>query len=56
MSANLAVASASRLFAETAKPTLFRGGSGEPMMVSGCKAGLTRERTEQLRALVEFDG
>ena len=35
---------------------LFRGGSGEPMMISGCKAGLTRERTEQLRALVEFDG
>ena len=35
---------------------LFRGGSGEPMMISGCKAGLTRERTQQLRALVEFDG
>lgn len=35
---------------------LFRGGSAEPMVVSGCKAGLTRERTLQLRALVEFDG
>lgn len=35
---------------------LFRGGSGEPMMISGCKAGLTIERTQQLRALVEFDG
>jgi len=35
---------------------LFRGGSGEPMMIYGCQAALTRERTQQLRALVEFDG
>ena len=35
---------------------LFRGGSGEPMMIYGCQAALTRERTGQLRALVEFDG
>jgi uncharacterized protein YecT (DUF1311 family) len=31
----------------------FRGGSGQPMMDSGCKAGLTRQRTEQLRLLIE---
>jgi uncharacterized protein YecT (DUF1311 family) len=35
---------------------LFRGGSGEPMMVYSCLAAMTRERTEQLRALVEYDG
>jgi uncharacterized protein YecT (DUF1311 family) len=29
----------------------FRGGSGQPMVDSGCKAGLTRQRTKQLREL-----
>lgn len=30
-----------------------RGGSMEPMLVSFCKSHLTRQRTEQLKALVE---
>jgi uncharacterized protein YecT (DUF1311 family) len=30
-----------------------RGGSIEPLVNWGCKAGLTRERTEQLKALAE---
>jgi len=34
---------------------LFRDGSMEPFMVSSCKAGLTRERTKQLKMLVEVD-
>lgn len=33
-----------------------RGGSMEPMLVSFCKTHLTRERTEQLRALIESEG
>lgn len=32
---------------------LFRGGSMEPLIVSGCKAQLTEERTKSLRFLVE---
>jgi uncharacterized protein YecT (DUF1311 family) len=32
-----------------------RGGSMEPMLVANCKAELTRERTQQLAALVEAD-
>lgn len=35
---------------------LFRNGSAEPMMVSTCMARLSRERTEQLKELVETDG
>jgi len=35
---------------------LFRGGTMEPFMVSTCKAALTRERTEQLKELIEVDG
>lgn len=31
----------------------MRGGSAESMVISGCRATLTRERTEQLKALVE---
>jgi uncharacterized protein YecT (DUF1311 family) len=31
----------------------FRGGSGQPMVDSFCKANLTRMRTEQLRVLIE---
>jgi uncharacterized protein YecT (DUF1311 family) len=31
----------------------FRGGSGQPMVDSFCKANLTRQRTEQLRLLIE---
>jgi uncharacterized protein YecT (DUF1311 family) len=30
-----------------------RGGSMEPMLLSGCKARLTRERTQELRELIE---
>jgi len=30
-----------------------RGGSMEPMLVAGCRAALTRERTQQLRDLIE---
>jgi uncharacterized protein YecT (DUF1311 family) len=30
----------------------FRGGSGQPMIDSGCKARVTRERTRELRVLV----
>lgn len=30
-----------------------RGGSMEPMLISGCKAALTQQRTAQLKALVE---
>ncbi|NCP18145.1 MAG: DUF1311 domain-containing protein [Erythrobacter sp.] len=33
---------------------LARGGSMEPMLVSGCKARLTRERTEKLRELIDW--
>jgi uncharacterized protein YecT (DUF1311 family) len=33
-----------------------RGGSMEPMLVSGCKAHLTRLRTKELRELVEREG
>lgn len=32
-----------------------RGGSMEPMLVSSCKASLTRERTEELKALIETE-
>ena len=32
---------------------VMRGGSAESMVISGCRATLTRERTEQLKALVE---
>ncbi len=31
-----------------------RGGSMEPMLISGCKAILTRERTAQLRELADL--
>lgn len=31
----------------------FRGGSGQPMIDSFCKANLTKQRTEQLRLLIE---
>ena len=31
-----------------------RGGSMQPMLVSGCKETLTRERTAQLRALANY--
>lgn len=31
-----------------------RGGSMEPMLASGCKARLTRMRTDELRELAEF--
>lgn len=31
-----------------------RGGSMEPMLVSSCKAELTRQRTAQLRALADW--
>lgn len=34
----------------------MRGGSAEPLLVNGCLAGLTRERTAQLLALVENYG
>ena len=30
----------------------MRGGSAEPMVVSGCLAGLTRERTKQLKDML----
>ena len=33
-----------------------RGGSMEPMLVSGCLAELTRARTKELQAIVEPDG
>lgn len=33
-----------------------RGGSMESMLVSGCKARLTRQRTQELRELVEVPG
>ena len=32
-----------------------RGGSMQPMLVSGCKSELTRERTRQLKQLVEVE-
>lgn len=32
-----------------------RGGSMQPMLDSGCKATLTRERTKQLKSLVEVE-
>ncbi len=32
-----------------------RGGSMAPMLVSGCKAALTEERTKQLKELAETD-
>ena len=32
-----------------------RGGSMSPMLDSGCKLQLTRERTKQLKELVEFE-
>jgi uncharacterized protein YecT (DUF1311 family) len=35
---------------------IARGGSMEPMLVSGCKAHLTRMRTEELKALVDVPG
>lgn len=31
----------------------MRGGSAEPMLIAGCRAELTDERTKQLAALVE---
>ena len=34
----------------------MRGGSAEPLLVNGCLAGLTRERTEHLLGLVEAYG
>jgi len=34
---------------------MFRFGSMEPFMDSSCKAGLTRDRTEQLKMLAEED-
>lgn len=33
-----------------------RGGSMEPMLLSGCKARLTRQRTQELRELIETNG
>jgi uncharacterized protein YecT (DUF1311 family) len=33
-----------------------RGGSMEPMLISGCRAILTRERTAQLRGLADLSG
>ncbi|MEI2300631.1 lysozyme inhibitor LprI family protein [Ensifer sp. MJa1] len=33
-----------------------RGGSMEPMLVSGCLTELTRSRTKELRAIVEPEG
>lgn len=33
-----------------------RGGSAEPMLVSGCLADLTRKRVEELQEFVEGDG
>ena len=33
---------------------LARGGSMEPMLISGCKAQLTRARTAQLRELIDW--
>lgn len=33
---------------------LARGGSMEPMLISTCKASLTRERTEKLRELINW--
>ncbi|TAA65025.1 lysozyme inhibitor LprI family protein [Shinella sp. JR1-6] len=33
-----------------------RGGSMEPMLVSGCLADLTRKRTAELKAVSEFSG
>lgn len=33
-----------------------RGGTLEPLLVSTCKARLTRMRTEELKALVEVEG
>ena len=35
---------------------IARGGTMEPMLVAGCKAGLTRERTKQLKELVDLEG
>ncbi len=32
----------------------FRGGSMEPLIDASCKSNLTRERTEQLRSLIEL--
>jgi len=32
-----------------------RGGSMQPMLDSGCRADLTRERTKQLKSLVEVE-
>ncbi|MCF6343687.1 MAG: lysozyme inhibitor LprI family protein [Devosiaceae bacterium] len=34
---------------------LFRGGTMEPMIISGCKTGLTRERIKDLQFLSGFD-
>ena len=39
----------------TSEGYIFRGGSMEPFMVSSCKAALTKERTEQLKELVEVE-
>ncbi|MCF3640915.1 lysozyme inhibitor LprI family protein [Rhizobium sp. TRM95111] len=33
-----------------------RGGSMEPMLVSGCRAEMTRKRTVELKALYQNDG
>jgi len=33
-----------------------RGGSMEPMLVSGCKARFTHQRTQELRDLIAVDG
>ena len=35
---------------------IARGGTLEPLLVSTCKARLTRMRTEELKALVEVEG
>ncbi|MDG2002139.1 MAG: lysozyme inhibitor LprI family protein [Novosphingobium sp.] len=39
----------------TSEGYIFRGGSMEPFMVATCKTALTKERTEQLRELVEVE-
>ncbi len=33
---------------------LARGGSAEPMLVAGCRAALTRERTDELRSMISY--
>ena len=40
----------------TSEGDLFRGGSMEPLIVSTCKARLTRQRTAELRDLAQAEG